>query len=375
MNGSSSCSWFMSAAVALVLGATGCGSKEKAPEAPQLEISVADIGKKDVVISSEFVGRTSGAIDADVRARVEGVLQEIYFKDGGEVTEGQLLYSIDDAPLLTMVAQAKGALAEALTRQTQADIDLKRIRPLAEINAVSKRELDGAIGRKGVADGAVDAAKAQVEAAEIQLSYAQIKAPTSGVIGISKFKIGELVGKGPTTSVLNTVSKIDPIHVKFPVSEGEYLYFSKLAEKQGPNREKQVLQLILADGSVHPELGELVSVDRSIDAQTGAISAEASFPNPTKRIRPGMFAKIKTIAETRKDVLVVPKRALKEIQGKYQVFVVGADGSVEVRNVEVGADAGDSRVVESGLSEHELVAVDGIQRLRNGMTVKSKTVS
>lgn len=358
-----------------VAGTSGCGSKEKAPEAPQLEIAVVDIGKRDVVLSSEFVGRTKGAIDAEVRARVEGVLQEIHFQDGGEVTEGQLLYSIDDAPLLTMVAQARGALAEALTRQTQADIDLKRIRPLADINAVSKRELDGAIGRKGVSDGAVDAAKAQVEAAEIQLSYAKIKAPTSGLIGISKFKVGELVGKGPDTSVLNTVSKIDPIHVRFPVTEGEYLYFSGLAEKQGPNREKRVLQLILADGSVHPELGELVSVDRNIDAQTGAITAEASFPNPTKRIRPGMFAKIKTVAETRNDVLVVPKRALKEIQGKYQVFVVGADGTVDVRNVEVGADAGDSRVVESGLSEHELVAVDGIQRLRDGMSVKAKAVS
>jgi membrane fusion protein (multidrug efflux system) len=367
--------WIMSAAVAVVAGVTGCGSKDKAPEAPQLEISVVDIGRKDVVLSSEFVGRTNGAIDADVRARVEGVLEEIHFQDGGEVTEGQLLYSIDDAPLMTMVAQAKGALAEALTRQTQADVDLKRIRPLAEINAVSKRELDGAIGRKGVSDGAVDAAKAQVEAAEIQLGYAKVKAPTTGIIGISKFKVGELVGKSPNTAVLNTVSKIDPIHVKFPVSESEYLYFSRLAEKQGPNREKRVLQLILADGSVHPELGELVSVDRNIDAQTGAITAEASFPNPTKRIRPGMFAKIKTIAETRKDVLVVPKRALKELQGKYQVFVVAADGTVDVRNVEVGADAGDSRAVESGLSEHELVAVDGIQRLRSGMTVKAKTVS
>ena len=365
----------ISAAVAVAAAVTGCGSKEKTPEVPQLEISVVDIGRKDVVLSSEFVGRTSGAIDADVRARVEGVLQEIHFQDGGEVTEGQLLYSIDDAPLLTMVAQAKGSLAEALTRQTQADVDLKRIRPLAEINAVSKRELDGAIGRKGVADGAVDAAKAQVEAAEIQLGYAKIKAPTSGVIGISKFKIGELVGKAPNTSVLNTVSKIDPIHVKFPVSESEYLYFSKLAEKQGPNREKRVLQLILADGSVHPELGELVSIDRNIDAQTGAITAEASFPNPTKRLRPGMFAKIKTVAETRKDVLVVPKRALKEIQGKYQVFVIGADGTVQVRNVEVGSDAGDSRVVESGLNDHDLVAVDGIQRLRDGMTVKAKPVS
>ncbi len=358
-----------------VLVVSGCGSKEKAPEAPQLEISVVDIGRKDVVLSSEFVGRTNGAIDADVRARVEGVLEEVHFQDGGEVTEGQLLYSVDDAPLITMVAQAKGSLAEALTRQTQADVDLKRIRPLAEINAVSKRELDGAIGRKGVADGAVDAAKAQVEAAEIQLGYAKIKAPTSGVIGISKFKIGELVGKAPNTSVLNTVSKIDPIHVKFPVSESEYLYFSKLAEKQGPNREKRVLQLILADGSVHPELGELVSIDRNIDAQTGAITAEASFPNPTKRLRPGMFAKIKTVAETRKDVLVVPKRALKEIQGKYQVFVIGADGTVQVRNVEVGSDAGDSRVVESGLNDHDLVAVDGIQRLRDGMTVKAKPVS
>ena len=358
-----------------VVVVSGCGSKEKAPEVQQLEISVVDIGRKDVVLSSEFTGRTNGAIDADVRARVEGVLEEIHFQDGGEVTEGQLLYSIDDAPLITMVAQAKGALAEALTRQTQADVDLKRIRPLAEINAVSKRELDGAIGRKGVSDGAVDAAKAQVEAAEIQLGYAKVKAPTTGIIGISKFKVGELVGKSPNTAVLNTVSKIDPIHVKFPVSESEYLYFSRLAEKQGPNREKRVLQLILADGSVHPELGELVSIDRNIDAQTGAITAEASFPNPTKRIRPGMFAKIKTIAETRKDVLVVPKRALKDIQGKYQVFVVGADGAVQVRNVEVGADAGDSRVVDSGLNEHELVAVDGIQRLRDGMTVKAKTVS
>jgi membrane fusion protein (multidrug efflux system) len=365
----------VSVVAGVALSVTACGSKEKAPEVQQLEISVVDIGKKDVVLSSEFVGRTKGAIDAEVRARVEGVLEEIHFQDGGDVTEGQLLYSIDDAPLLTKVAQAKGNLSEALTRQTQADIDLKRIRPLADINAVSKRELDGAIGRKGVADGAVDAAKAQVQAAEIELGYAQIKAPTSGLIGITKFKVGELVGKGPDTSVLNTVSKIDPIHAKFPVSEKEYLYFSRLAEEQGPNREKRVLQLILADGTVHPELGELVSVDRNIDAQTGAISVEVSFPNPTKRIRPGMFAKVKTIAETRKDVLVVPKRALKEMQGKYQVFVIAADGSVEPRNVEVGADAGDSRVVESGLSEHELVAVDGIQRLRSGMTVKAKTVS
>ncbi|MEY4701898.1 MAG: hypothetical protein RL326_2085 [Pseudomonadota bacterium] len=354
---------------------SGCGSKESAPAVQELEISVVQLGKRDVVLSSEFVGRTNGAIDADVRARVDGVLQEIHFQDGSDVTEGQLLYTIDDAPLLTQVAQAKGSLSEALVRQTQADVDLKRIRPLAEINAVSKRELDGAIGRKGVADGAVDAAQAAVAAANIQLGYAKVLAPTSGLIGISKFRVGELVGKSPNTMVLNTVSKIDPIHVRFPVSEKEYLYFSKLMEDQGPNRETRVLQLVLADGSVHPELGELVSVDRNIDAQTGAITAEASFPNPTKRIRPGMFAKIKTNAETRKDVLVVPKRAIKDIQGQLQVFVIGKDGAVEPRNVQLGADAGDARIVDSGLSEGELVAVDGIQRLRSGMTVKPKIAS
>lgn len=359
----------------LSIGLMGCGSKDKAPEAPKLEIGVVDIARRDVALSSEFVGRTAGAIDAEVRARVEGVLEQIHFEEGKEVTEGQLLYSVDEAPLLAKVAEARGVVAEATTRQTQADNDLKRIKPLADINAVSKRELDAALGRKGVSDGAVDAAKAQLDAAEIQLGYAKIKSPTAGLIGISKVKVGELVGKAPNSLVLNTVSKIDPIHVKFSVSEREYLYFAKLIEAQGEAREKRSLELILADGSVHPHRGELAHVDRNIDPQTGAINVEASFPNPTKLLRPGLFAKIRTVAETRKGVLVVPKRALKEIQGKFQVFVVTPNGDIEQRNVEVGADAGDGRVVESGLDENELVAVDGIQRLRGGMTVTPKRLS
>lgn len=363
--------------VALCVAAllSACGSKEKTPEAPQLEVGVAEIRRQDVNLSSEFVGRTAGSIDAEVRARVEGVLEKIHFQDGGEVSEGQLLYSVEEAPLRAKVAEARAVLSEALTRQSQADSDLKRIRPLADINAVSKRELDAAIARKGVTDGGVDAAKAQVEAAEIQLGYAQITSPTQGLIGISKVKVGELVGRAPSTVVLNTVSKIDPIHVKFSVSEREYLYFAKLIEAQGPHREKRSLELVLADGSVHGHRGQLVSVDRNIDSQTGSINVEAEFPNPTKLLRPGLFAKIRTIAETRKDALVVPKRALKEMQGKYQVFVVAVDGSVESRGIELGADAGDSRVVESGLSEHERVAIDGIQRLRAGMVVKPKAVS
>ena len=355
-----------------VVSATGCGSKEQAPAAPQLEVGVLPVTKRDVSISSEFVGRTEGAVDAEVRARVEGVVEEIHFKEGTEVSEGDLLYVIDEAPLQAKLAEAKGALSEALTRQERADADLKRIKPLADINAVSKRELDAAIGQKGVADGSVEAAKAQVQSAEIRLGYAKIKAPISGMIGLTKAKVGELVGNGPTSIVLNTISQLDPIHVRFSVSEREYLYFAKLTESQGERREKRSLELILADGSVHPQRGEVVSLDRNVDTQTGSINVEAAFSNPTKLLRPGLFAKVRTVAETKQGVLVVSKRALKELQGKYQVFVVNSDGVVDLRNVDVSADAGDSRVVESGLQEGELVAVDGIQRLRSGLTVKAK---
>ena len=192
------------------------------------------------------------------------------------------------------------------------------------------------------------------------------------MIGLTKAKVGELVGNGPTSIVLNTISQLDPIHVRFSVSEREYLYFAKLAESQGEKREKRSLELILADGSVHPQRGEVVSLDRNVDAQTGSINVEAAFANPTKLLRPGLFAKVRTVAETKQGVLVVAKRALKELQGKYQVFVVNSEGVVDLRNIDAGADAGDSRVVESGLQEGELVAVDGIQRLRSGLTVKAK---
>jgi len=359
----------------IVMGNLGCGSKEKVSEAPKVEVGVVTITKGDVPISMEFVGRTTGAVDAEVRARVEGVVEAIHFQEGTEVKEGQLLYSLDEAPLLAKVAEAKGSLAEALTRQDRADADLKRIKPLADINAVSKRELDAAIGQKGVADGAVDAAQAQLDAANIKLGYAKIKAPISGMIGLTKAKVGELVGSSPMNTTLNTVSQLDPTHVKFSVSEREYLYFAKLAQAQGPDREKRTLELVLADGSVHPQRGEVVSLDRNVDAATGAINVEASFPNPTKILRPGLFAKVRTIAETRKGALLVPKRALKEIQGVYQAFVVNSDGVVDLRTVEVGVDAGESRIVESGLQEGELVVVDGLQRVRTGQTVTVKRLS
>ncbi len=352
----------------------GCGGKEEVKAQPPIEISVATVQRQDLPLAREFVGRTCGAIDADVRARVQGVLLEQHFEDGSEVQEGQLLYSIDQAPFLAKVAQAEGQLAEAKTKLVQATSDLARIKPLAAIDAVSKRELDMADASKGVAEGAVQAAQAQLEAAKIELGYTKVTAPTSGTTGISKAKIGEVVGAIPNSLILNTVSKLDPIHVQFSLSEREYLYFAKLAQAEGEERKKRSLELILADGSVHAQRGEVVKVDRAIDAASGGITVEAEFANPGKFLRPGLFAKIRTVAEVRKDVILVPSKAIKEVQGTYQVYVVDQDGKVEQRTVQVGPLSGDSQVVESGLSDGEAIALEGLQKLRSGMTVIPKRI-
>lgn len=348
-------------------------------EAPRQEVSapviqVIDVKRRDLPLSREFVGRTVGSVDADVRARVQGTLLEQHFDDGTEVKEGQLLYSIDQAPFLAKVAQAKGVLAEAKTKLVQADSDLARIKPLAAIDAVSKRELDMANATKGVAEGAVQAAQAQVEAAEIELGYTKVTAPVSGTIGISKVKVGEVVGSIPNSLVLNTVSKLEPIHAQFSLSEKEYLYFANLARLEGEERKKRQLTLVLADGSVHPDKGEVVKVDRGVDVASGAITVEAAFPNPGKFLRPGLFAKITTIAETRRDVILVPKRAIKEIQGTYQVFLVKPDGIVEQRLVQVGPMSGELQVIENGLEDGDVIAIDGIQKLRSGIKVQPKQV-
>jgi membrane fusion protein (multidrug efflux system) len=356
----------------LFVAISGCkGSKEAPPQALPL-IRVASVERRDVPLSREFVGRTVGSIDATVRTRVQGVLTEILFQEGREVTEGQLLYKIDAAPFEAKVAAAKGQLAEAQTRLVQTDADLGRIKPLADIDAVSKRELDKAIAAKGVAEGAVAAAQAQLEAARIELGYTQISSPVTGTIGISQAKVGEVVGGAGRTIVLNTVSKLDPIHVQFSVTEKEYLYFARLAQDSGEGQKRYSLEMTLADGSVHPNRGEVVKVDRGVDSNSGAIAVEASFPNPTKILRPGLFAKVRTVAEVKTGAIVVPKEAVKELQGTFQVFVVDASGKVEQRDIQIGASTGDIQVVDSGLQAGETIAVEGIQRLRSGMMIEPK---
>jgi membrane fusion protein (multidrug efflux system) len=362
---------------AFIIG--GCSDSTKDAAAPQaLEVSVVQAVKKDVAKQFEFVGQTAGAVDAEIRARVEGVLTGVHFEEGKEVKEGQLLYSIDQSPFLAKVAEAKAKVAEAQTRLVKADIDLKRIRPLADMNAVSKKDLDAAIAQQGVAKSAVDSANASLDLVNIELGYTKITAPVSGVIGLSKGKVGEFVGKAPNPVVLNTVSQLDPIHVRFAVNEKDYMYFARLKQKAieaGNGSEKRVLELYLADGLQYPGRGEVTSADRSVDASTGSMAVEAAFPNPDKLLRPGQFAKIKVAGDTASGALLIPKRAIRDLQGQSQVFVVGPDNVVEQRTIVVGNEVAELQVVESGIADGERVAVDGLQRLRSGMKILPKAVS
>ena len=361
------------ASLVTFIGPSGCGKDESTPAAPApIEVNAVRVVKADVPLVREFIGQTVGAIDAEIRARVEGVITAIGFEEGKPVKEGQLLYSIDEAPFKAKVAEAQAKVAEAETRLAKAESDLKRIRPLVEMKAMSERDLDAAVAQDGAARGAVDAAKALLESANIELGYCQITSPTDGTIGLSKAKVGEFVGRAPNPVVLNTVSKLDPIHVRFSITESDFLYFVRLKQKEaaeGKESVKRSLELVLSDGSVHGERGEVASVDRQIDPKTGSLMLEASFPNPLQLLRPGLFAKVRGVAETIQGALLVPQRALRELQGQYQVFVVKDDKTVEARTVRPGASTGSNRVIEEGVAENDLVVVEGLQRLKTGTAV------
>jgi membrane fusion protein (multidrug efflux system) len=360
----------------VALSFNSCGGEESKPAAPAArEVSVAAVERRDVPIVMEFTGQTKGAVDAEVRARVDGIIQEIHFAEGKEVKEGQLLYSIDPAPLRAKVAEAKAGVAAAQTQLDKAESDLKRAKPLAAMKAISARDLDAAVAAEGTARSAVDAAKASLDAAELELGYASVTAPISGVIGLTKAKVGEYVGKAPNPVVLNTISQLDPIHVRVPVSEKDFLFFARqrqAAQDAGLERKKAALELVLADGAAYPKHGQVESKDRQIDPQTGSLMIEASFPNPDKFLVPGQFAKIRVIAETRHGALVVPKQALRELQGQYQVVVVKSDNTVETRTVQAGPTVGNLQIVESGVSENEQVATEGLQWLKSGLLVTPK---
>ena len=389
--------WVFAVALGVSLAFVGCGQeKQKAPPPPP-KVSVVEVIQEDVPIYMQFVGQTRGSQDVVVRARVEGFVEAIHFREGTEVEKGELLYTIESRLYREKVSQAEGQLAtaeaqlaEARSRVAEAEAELARaqgdvtkFRPLAEIAAVSRRDLDTAVAERDAAkerlkaarenvraaQGQVDAARALLEATRIELGYTTVHAPISGLIGKTKAQVGELVGRPPLVT-LNTISELDPIYVEFSISEREYLEFTRRRNRDPRGADSRIeLEMILADGSTHPYKGRANFADRQIDPATGTLLIQASFPNPDRVVRPGQFARVRALVETKKGALLVPQRAVQELQGQHQVFVVGPDNVAQVRPVTLGERVGNLWLVEKGLKPAERVIVEGIQRVRHGMTV------
>ena len=355
--------------ILILLFIIACG--EEAIEMKPFEVKVTKVEVKDVPITREWVGQTLGAEDIEIRARVEGWLQGIHFREGSEVRKGTLLYTIDPSELREAVAQAEGMVASARTLLVQAEEDVKRYTPLAEVGAVSKRDLEIAVSRYEAQKGELDAALASLNEANIKLGYATIYAPINGLVGISSARVGDFVGRPPNAIILNTISRIDSMHVRFSISEQEYLYLAKkLGEvERDPTRKRRELEMVLADGSVYEQKGYVVFAQRQIDATTGTLQFEASFPNKSKILRPGQFAKIRTVVEERKGALIIPTRSMVELQGQFTVFVVDESNKVQLRVVQTSTTFGQYTVIESGLKEGDRVIVEGMMKVKPDMVV------
>jgi membrane fusion protein (multidrug efflux system) len=347
--------------------------KEVAPEAKPLEISVVKVLQQDVRLESEYTGQTFGQSDIQISPRVDGVIESLNFKEGGLVTKGQLLYTIDPLPFQAKLHQAEGALAESEARLAKTKSDYDMMVPLAKMNAVSQRELIAAKSAYNASVASIKASTATLENAKIELGYCRIVAPISGLIGISQVRVGDYVRPG-TTSVLNTVSDLGDVRVRFTMSEQEYLRIFREFNKKDSSLKGagKTVSLVLSDGSVYPENGTISFADRQIDPTTGAVTFEASFANPDRLIRPGQYVKINVVTDVRKNALVIPQRSVIEMQGVYQVYVVDNSNKVELKMIQVGPSYKDGYVVTDGLTANDKIALGGTSLLKSGSVISPK---
>ena len=350
----------------LVLGLTltsGCSSdKQKAPPPPP-GVTITPVLQRDVPISQEWVGTMVGNIDADIRPKVEGFLLNRLYTEGSFVQKGQAMFQLDRRQAQAALDQAQGQLERNRAALSQATTDVNRYTPLVSQKAVSQAELDKALSSQRAASAEVEAAKANLDNAKLNLGWTMVASPISGIAGIAKVGIGDLMT--PNT-VMATVSAVDPIYIDFSITEQDYLRFVR--QKNGRAAGKN-LELILGDGSVYPRSGHALLVNREVDSRTGTIQVRAEFPNPGNVLRPGQYARIRAVTEDLKNALLIPQRAIAELQGIYQVGVVDADNKVAIRAVKPGPQFQDMWVIDSGLQPGDKVVVDGLQRLRDGMTV------
>lgn len=358
--------------VALCL-VTGCGEKTQAAPPPPPEVFVTPIQQKDVPIYREWVAILDGYINADVRPQVAGYLMKQNYREGMLVHKGDVLFEIDPRPFQAALEQVQGQQAQAEAQLSKTVLDVQRDTPLAQQSAIPQAQLDNDVQARASAVAVVNASKAQVEQARLNLGFTKVRSLVDGIAGLAKGQIGDLVGP---TVVLTTVSQVQPIMAYFSVSEQEYLPFaSRISEVVSGKRvagTKKNLELILADGSIYPSKGAILTVDRQVDLKTGTVRFAAAFDNPAGVLRPGQFARVQLPVSIAKNALLVPQRAVIETQGSYQVAVVTPDNKASFRPVKVGERVGDSWIIQSGVEPSEQVIVEGFQKVKEGTPVNPK---
>jgi membrane fusion protein (multidrug efflux system) len=359
--------------VALLAACKGQPEQKVAP----VDVVVTEVLQRDVPITGEWVGTLEGAITAQIRARVTGYLQARRYAEGSFVRQGDLLFLIDPRPYLAALEQAKGTLERQQALLKMSEINVARYEPLAKEGAVSQRELDNATQIRDANAAAVAADKANLDQAVLNLQWTKVESPIDGIAGQALGQVGDLISE---STVLTSVSQVDPIRVAFPVSEREYLSFAdRLPQSARDSPEVRgktgALELILTNGDTYPERGTFIFVNRQVDERTGTLLVKGEFPNPRNILRPGGYGKVRAVTSLKKGALLVPQRAVTELQGTYHVAVVDKDNKVSIRNVEPGSRFESLWIIEKGLEPNERVIVEGQQKVRDGMVVNVQTAA
>jgi RND family efflux transporter MFP subunit len=347
----------------------GCEKQAPPPMAPP-SVTVVTVVEKDVPIISNWIATLDGFTNAQIQPQVAGYLIKQNYREGSFVHKDDVLFEIDHRPFQAILDQAKGQLAQANAQLGLAVINVNRDTPVAKLHAIAQSQLDNDIQAKLSAEAAVESAKATVEQAELNIGFTEVRSLIDGIAGLAQTQVGSLVS---TTTILTTVSKVDPVKVYFPISEQEWL---RIADKISGtvnlfSSENPVpLTLILANGNEYPQKGKIIFADRQVDPQTGTIRIVGAFPNRGNILRPGQFGRIQAVTDNRKNALLIPQRSVTDLQGNYQVAVVGADDKVEIRKVMVGDRIGEMWIVTDGLKLGERVITEGFQKVGPGSSVK-----
>ncbi len=353
------------------LALTACGNSRATAPSQAVEVSVAPVAQRDVPIYGEWVATLDGYVNAEIRPQVSGYVIRQNYKEGSLVRKGQVLFEIDPRPFRAALDRVKADLAQAQAQLGKSMLDVERDTPLAQAKAIARSQLDNEIQAKLAAQAAVESGKAAVEQAELNLEWTKVTSLINGIAGIAQVQIGNLVGPN---SILTAVSQVDPIKAYFPVSEQEYLR----AQKKDSSGRRAVsifgnsLELTLADGSVYPRRGKILLADRQVDAGTGTIRVVAAFPNPGNILRPGQYGRVRVETGVKRGALLLPQSAVGELQGSYQVAVVGSDQKASLRTVKPGEKVGTMWVIDEGLKPGEQVVVEGLQKLKDGTPVVAK---